>query len=98
MKRFQQVGLGAMGVVLALAATSFAQAGAKPSAARQGLEKLKALEGEWIDVDGVFGAAQRSTSSGRGNAHVRATTPATRTPAARCPPRLQCTGAHRLDS
>jgi hypothetical protein len=55
MKPFQQVGLCVMGVVVALAATAFAQAGAKPSPARQGLEKLKALEGEWIDVDGVFG-------------------------------------------
>jgi hypothetical protein len=26
-----------------------------PSPAKQGLDKLKALEGEWIDVDGVFG-------------------------------------------
>src|SRR5688572_4688296 len=34
------------GVVLAQPATS---------PASQGLDKLKALEGEWIDVDGVFG-------------------------------------------
>jgi hypothetical protein len=30
--------------------------GQAPSPASQGLEKLKALEGDWIDVEGVFGA------------------------------------------
>jgi hypothetical protein len=35
-----------------LASIGFAQT---PSPAVQGFERLKALEGEWIDVDGIFG-------------------------------------------
>lgn len=42
----------AMAVVLSTVLV--AQSGA-PAPATQGLDKLKALEGEWIDVEGVFG-------------------------------------------
>lgn len=41
-------------VTVGLALSSAPQAQA-PSPAAQGLERLKALAGEWIDVDGVFG-------------------------------------------
>jgi hypothetical protein len=43
-------------VVLAVtAASALAQSNAESTAASQALDKLKALEGEWIDVDGAFG-------------------------------------------
>ena len=45
--------LRSISIAVLAATTLSAQA---PSPAKQGLEKLKALEGEWIDVDGVFGA------------------------------------------
>ena len=57
-------------VVAALAAAANAQAPATKSPALQGLEKLKALQGDWIDVDGAFGtkgavaATYRVTSGG----------------------------------
>jgi hypothetical protein len=38
-----------------MTATLLAQTAAAPSAARQGFDKRKSLEGEWIDADGVFG-------------------------------------------
>jgi hypothetical protein len=45
--------VGAMvGVLFSIAAVGAQQ----QSAAQQGFERLKALEGEWIDVDGIFGA------------------------------------------
>jgi hypothetical protein len=37
------------------ALVSVAVAAQSESAARQGFDKLKGLEGEWVDVDGVFG-------------------------------------------
>jgi len=40
--------------VAALAVPAIAQPAA-PTAAQQGFDKLKTLQGEWIDVDGVFG-------------------------------------------
>ena len=55
MMRFQKAVLSTITAAAALTtATAVAQTSAKPSAAKQGLEKLKALEGEWIDVDGDF--------------------------------------------
>lgn len=41
--------------VATVAGTTFAQQTASPTAATQGFERLKALAGDWIDVDGVFG-------------------------------------------
>ena len=48
MRRWLMVGV----CVLAAAVTGSAQS---KSAAAQGFERLKALEGDWIDVDGIFG-------------------------------------------
>ncbi len=46
--------LGCMAAGVASAALS-AQQPSTPTPAAQGLEKLKALQGEWIDADGVMG-------------------------------------------
>ena len=55
MARIRLTVLSTVAAVATLMATPSAQPAAAPSPAKQGLERLKALEGEWIDVDGVFG-------------------------------------------
>jgi hypothetical protein len=59
-----------VGVLFSIAATGAQQ----KSAALQGFERLKALEGEWIDVEGTFGAkgavAVTYKVTGGGNAVV----------------------------
>jgi hypothetical protein len=54
-----------------MTATLSMQTAVSPSAAKQGLDKLMALQGEWIDADGVFGpkgsvaVTYRTTSGGK---------------------------------
>jgi hypothetical protein len=55
MKTFTQVAFGTLVCLGLFAKMAAAQAAASGSAATQGLEKLKALEGEWIDTEGAFG-------------------------------------------
>jgi hypothetical protein len=55
MKTFRETVLCAIGAILFVSAIALGQSAAKPSAAAEGLEKLKALQGDWIDVDGAFG-------------------------------------------
>jgi hypothetical protein len=55
MKTLFKTVLSVVAAVVAVTTAPRAQS-TVPSPAKQGLEKLKALEGEWIDVDGAFGA------------------------------------------
>jgi hypothetical protein len=54
MKTFQETAICTIAAVVTVIATLTAQP-TTPWPAKKGFEKLKALEGEWIDVDGVFG-------------------------------------------
>jgi hypothetical protein len=53
MKTFRETVLCAVLAAALVSGALLAQTAKSP--ASQGLEKLKALQGEWIDVDGVFG-------------------------------------------
>ena len=55
MKTFARIAFGILAGLALPAGVAVAQTAAPASAAAQGLEKLKALEGEWIDTEGVFG-------------------------------------------
>ena len=55
MKTFRETVLYAGAAMALVSALAFAQSASKASAAAEGLEKLKALQGEWIDADGTFG-------------------------------------------
>jgi hypothetical protein len=71
MKTFRETVLCSLAAIALVSALAFAQSASKASAAAEGLEKLKALQGEWIDVDGVFGkkgavaVTYRVTSGGK---------------------------------
>ena len=71
MKTFCETVLCSLVAVLFVSAIVFAQSAGNASAGADALEKLKALEGEWIDVDGVFGkkgavaVTYRVTASGK---------------------------------
>jgi len=71
MKPFRYTVLSAITVAAVASTILWAQSDVTASAAKQGLDKLKALEGEWIDVDGVFGTkgaiavTYRVTSGGK---------------------------------
>ena len=60
--------------VAALSGTTIARQATTPSAAQRGFDRLKALRGEWIDVDGAFGVkgavAVRYDVTSAGNAVV----------------------------
>jgi hypothetical protein len=55
MQTFRETVLCSLGAIVIVSALVLAQSPGKASAAADGLEKLKTLQGEWIDVDGVFG-------------------------------------------
>ncbi len=56
MKTFTRIAVAAVVAGFGLfAGVAIAQTGAPAASAAQGMEKLKALEGEWIDTEGVFG-------------------------------------------
>ena len=55
MKTFRDTVLCSLAAIALVSALAFAQSAGKASTAAEGLEKLKALQGEWIDVDGAFG-------------------------------------------
>jgi hypothetical protein len=55
MTTFREAVLCTVAAAAFAGAVVFAQAPAASTPAAQGFAKLKALEGEWIDVDGVFG-------------------------------------------
>jgi hypothetical protein len=55
MKTFRETVLCAVAATALVSAIAFAQSASQKSAAAAGLEKLKGLEGEWIDADGAFG-------------------------------------------
>lgn len=55
MKTFRETVICTLAAVAFVSAIVVAQSATKASAASAGLDKLKALQGEWIDVDGVFG-------------------------------------------
>jgi hypothetical protein len=71
MKTFRETVLCSLVAIVIVSAAALAQSESKTSAAAAGLEKLKALQGEWIDVDGVFGnkgavaVTYRVTASGK---------------------------------
>jgi hypothetical protein len=71
MTTFRETVLCSLAAFVFVSAIAFAQSAAAPSAAAEGLEKLKALQGEWIDADGAFGkkgavaATYRVTGGGK---------------------------------
>jgi hypothetical protein len=71
MKTFRETVVCSLGAVLLVSALVPAQSTTPAAPAAAGLEKLKALQGEWIDVDGVFGkkgavaVTYRVTSGGK---------------------------------
>jgi hypothetical protein len=70
MKTFCETLLCSLGALIIVSAITLAQP-ASNAAAVAGLDKLKALQGDWIDVDGVFGkkgvvaVTYRVTSGGK---------------------------------
>jgi hypothetical protein len=55
MKTFRETVICTLAAVAFVSAIVFAQSQGKAAAANAGLDKLKALQGEWVDVDGAFG-------------------------------------------
>ncbi len=55
MRTFREALLCTLAAGALVSAAVYAQSPATASPAKQGFDKLKALEGEWLDVDGVFG-------------------------------------------